>query len=517
MFAYSRYSCNQKARMSFTELFKFLLRAYSWLQNKISTIPHKYWVVLIMSIGIGIRLRNYFFNRALWLDEATLSLNIINRDYLQLLKPLDTLQVAPIGFLFVEKFFVNIFGPNEFALRLFPLIAGILSLFFFYSVARKFTNKFIALFGLLFFVFGYYLIYYSTEVKQYEIDVLVFLFCFYFIYLIDYSYKGIQKYLVSGLIGAVVIWFSHVSVFILTGIGFGLLLELITRKAYSRIPGYVLMTFIWLISFGLNFFFFIYGHSHKDLQIEAFTGIGFLSGITDMQTLFNWLWNNIVDLLKNPFRIPDWKFGFILIICTLYVIIKKKEYKLLVLVLPALIHLIASIFNIYPFGARFTLYTASGTIIYFVYGIYYFALRIKGGQIIIGIAFLIMLSWPIRLSAKPITKQEIREPMQFINNQLHKNDIVYVQYGSKWAFDFYKDKIMDSGIEIVYGTWIRSDLSRFDRELEQFENSNRIWILFSNYYPEEKSYILDKCDEKGNRIKSFEHIGSSTYLYEINF
>ncbi|GAH86273.1 unnamed protein product, partial [marine sediment metagenome] len=154
------------------------------------------------AIGIGIRLRNYFFNRALWLDEATLSLNIVNRDYLQLLKPLDTLQVAPIGFLFVEKFFVSIFGTNEFALRLFPLIAGILSLFFFYSVARKFTNKFIALFGLLFFVFGYYLIYYSTEVKQYEIDVLVFLLCFNFIYLIDHSYKGIQKYLVSGLIGA---------------------------------------------------------------------------------------------------------------------------------------------------------------------------------------------------------------------------------------------------------------------------------------------------------------------------
>ncbi|MCK4678882.1 MAG: hypothetical protein KAT48_12180, partial [Bacteroidales bacterium] len=80
--------------MSFTKLFNFLLSAYSWLQNKINAIPHKYWVVLMIAIGICIRLRNYFFNRALWLDEATLSLNIVNRDYLQLLKPLDTLQVA---------------------------------------------------------------------------------------------------------------------------------------------------------------------------------------------------------------------------------------------------------------------------------------------------------------------------------------------------------------------------------------------------------------------------------------
>jgi len=504
----------EKSNMYSNKLFHMLLELNSWFQNKTTIIPHKFWVVALLIIGTGIRLRNYFFNRALWLDEATLSLNIIHRDYLQLLKPLDTCQVAPVGFLWVEKFFVSILGPNELALRLFPLIAGILSLFLFYTVAKKITNKFIALYGLLFFVFGYYLIYYSTEVKQYEIDVLAYLVCFNFIYLKDYSFKIFKTYVISGFIGASVIWFSHASVFILTGIGIGMFLELITRKAYSRISGYVIMILLWLVSFAVDYFFFINGHAHKNLQVKAFTSIGFLPGVSGIHSFPHWLFTNIVDLFKYPFRIPKWQFGAFLIICSLFVIIKKKEYKLLVLGLPVLIHLIASVFNIYPFGARFTLYTAFATVIFFVYGLYYFTEKTGIGRVLIGIVFLFMLSWPIRLSVKPITKQEIREPMQYIDDHLRNDDIVYVQYGSKWAFDFYKDRIMEPGIKIVYGTWIRSDLSKFDRELKRLKGK-RVWILFSNYYPEEKKYILDECDEKGERMDSFEYIGSSAYLYKI--
>ena len=85
------------------------------LNKNISIIPFSCWPVLLILTGTAIRLRNFIHNRALWLDEATLSLNIIHRDYRQLLEPLDTLQIAPIGFLYVEKFFTQVFGISEYS------------------------------------------------------------------------------------------------------------------------------------------------------------------------------------------------------------------------------------------------------------------------------------------------------------------------------------------------------------------------------------------------------------------
>lgn len=79
------------------------------------------------------QLSQYLYNRSLWADEAVLALNIVNRSYLELLQPLDYDQAAPIGFLIVEKFAVQLFGDNEYSLRLFPLLSGIISLLLFIS------------------------------------------------------------------------------------------------------------------------------------------------------------------------------------------------------------------------------------------------------------------------------------------------------------------------------------------------------------------------------------------------
>ncbi len=62
-------------------------------------------VAFILFVGIVFRLRQYLFGRSLWLDEAMLALNIVNRNFSQMFQPLDFNQGAPIGFLLIEKFF----------------------------------------------------------------------------------------------------------------------------------------------------------------------------------------------------------------------------------------------------------------------------------------------------------------------------------------------------------------------------------------------------------------------------
>jgi len=72
------------------------------------------WIVLgFIMIGIGLSIINVLHLRSLWLDEAMLALNIINKPVVELLKPLNFNQVAPIGFLKIEKIFTILFGNTE--------------------------------------------------------------------------------------------------------------------------------------------------------------------------------------------------------------------------------------------------------------------------------------------------------------------------------------------------------------------------------------------------------------------
>ncbi len=96
---------------------------------------------LLMLLGALLRLRQYLTGRSLWADEAMLALNIVNRDFAGLLRPLDYDQGAPIGFLLVEKIFNSILGKNEFALRLFPLLIGLISLWLFYLLLKQMTGS----------------------------------------------------------------------------------------------------------------------------------------------------------------------------------------------------------------------------------------------------------------------------------------------------------------------------------------------------------------------------------------
>ncbi|MGD0045145.1 MAG: hypothetical protein ABSE84_32885, partial [Isosphaeraceae bacterium] len=90
------------------------------------------WVVratwFFVGLGIAVRLVRYFVNYPIWHDEAFLAVNFWDRDYLDLLRPLDYGQVAPWLFLAIERTAVTWLGYSEPAFRLFPTICSVLCL-----------------------------------------------------------------------------------------------------------------------------------------------------------------------------------------------------------------------------------------------------------------------------------------------------------------------------------------------------------------------------------------------------
>ncbi len=63
----------------------------------------EYILMTFIIMGVGLAVINFLEFRSLWLDETMLARNII-KPINELFKPLDYIQVAPIGFLLVESF-----------------------------------------------------------------------------------------------------------------------------------------------------------------------------------------------------------------------------------------------------------------------------------------------------------------------------------------------------------------------------------------------------------------------------
>src|SRR5215813_4756091 len=122
--------------------------------------------LLLASLGILLRLIQFLHHRSLWFDEALLALNLLNRSYSSLIRPLDYDQGAPVGFLFLERFVGMHLGFGESALRLIPFLVSIGALYLFYKFAQCTLSPSALWISIGLIAVCPHLIYYASEVKQ---------------------------------------------------------------------------------------------------------------------------------------------------------------------------------------------------------------------------------------------------------------------------------------------------------------------------------------------------------------
>jgi hypothetical protein len=132
-------------------------------------------LVLLAALTAGTLFRAvaYLERSSLWLDEARLALNLGARSFTGLLHPLAYDQAAPPLFLWAEKVAMMIGGPNEYALRALPFVAGLLIPIITYLLASRIAGNGIAVLAAGFTALSPSLVQYSILLKPYETDALV--------------------------------------------------------------------------------------------------------------------------------------------------------------------------------------------------------------------------------------------------------------------------------------------------------------------------------------------------------
>lgn len=128
-------------------------------------------LLLVIAFGFLVRSINYVRDDSLTLDENLLALNIVYRPLGRLLHPLRFEQSAPPLFLWAQRLTINALGVSERALRLIPLIAGVVLIYG--KLAMSLGNIEVAGFTAALMAVSPCTIQYSTQAKQYSLDPTV--------------------------------------------------------------------------------------------------------------------------------------------------------------------------------------------------------------------------------------------------------------------------------------------------------------------------------------------------------
>ncbi|MBI9077228.1 MAG: glycosyltransferase family 39 protein [Desulfatibacillum sp.] len=416
--------------------------------------------------GAILAVYQFFLNRSLWLDEASLALNIINRDFAGLARALDYNQVAPIGFLFVEKLLVMAFGENELALRLFPLVCFLASIPFFYLFSEKLVeNHVIALMATAIFSIAWSILRYSSEVKQYSTDVLFAIVIVY--YLLHLKVLNNRSLVIFAVFGGIALWFSNTAIIMLFISGVYLMyFELLRKKSFKILS--ILM--LWAASFSIYYFFFIHNHPTRAFM-ATYWGNSFLPLNPFATKFYIFLFSSTKDIYAYLLGFgPFWFIPATISLSAIGFLLYQKKYIVIYFCLaPMFITLFLSAFHLYPFSRRLLLFILPQIIIIYSIGLYNLFQLIKSKLPILPVVLLIL---PVIIMFYPLYLQftrdfdEVKDSLEYMEKNIQKDESIYIYYGSNRAFEFYEKtgavKILNP---IVEGSCHRDENFKYDQEL----------------------------------------------------
>ena len=513
-------------------------------------------IAFIILASSAIRVIQYSFNRSLWADEAVLSLNIINRSYLELLQPLDYDQGAPVGFLWIEKLATQILGNHEYALRLFPLLGGLGALILFYFISRKYLQIWAVPIALILLGFLGPAIYYSTEVKQYSTDVAIAIASFWIAKQTEAKNDSVIKVAILSILGATMIWLSHPAIFVLSGVVFG---QFITRflQGYSKITRTakklstltkfkqlihrssakiklnptLLIYLSWMISF-IGFYFV----SIQALGENQTLKTSWQSKGAFPEAIFDLFWglNRLDIFFYDPlgFRSQFDTLAIVSFLAGCISFYSRKKSELLVVLAPIFVVLLAAYLHEYPFRGRLVLFLIPFFILLIAEGLY----RLINSRNLISKWFgfvmaILVLGHPLQrafpLFYTPHLEEEIKPVIEYIKQHQQADDKLYVYQRGIYQFQFYASKYGYQEGDYIIGI---DDLDNYDgrgvseqeriryqNDLDQLRGHPRVWLLFSHaWVVEENELMKSYLDQLGEQIDFFERQGAFVYLYDLS-
>lgn len=480
-------------------------------------------LVVLVLLGGGIRLAAMVQYRTLWLDEAMLAINLVERTPQQLFQPLSWNQGAPVGFLLAVKGAITAFGTADWAFRLVPFIASLLSLVGFAWVARRLLPANAALLAMALFSLSPYLISYAAECKQYGCDAAIavgLLACS--VGLLE-GRGGALRWAGLGSAGAVAVWCSHPATFVLGAIGSALLLHALVEKDRTRFLAACLTVGMWLASFAAVYFICLKQlGSNKyltDYWTDHFLPLSVSSGTA------SWILDHLISFFTTPGGyggplVPLGGFAAFLALVGLREFAREQWPVAVALTAPVLFLLAASAVQKYPFGGRLLLFLIPFAVILGARGAgaVYDAMRERNR--FAAVAMMVLLvgasAWQsYDLLKRPMRREHLAPVLTQLRDEIRPGDKVFVYYSAVPAYLHYtRDNPLPVPPEdVTFSYESRENPEAYREEVKQLRG--RTWVLFSHPHKHEETMLKTMLGDRAPCQRAIKAPGAAAWLHDI--
>ncbi len=478
-----------------------------------------------MATGVVLSLIQFFSNRSLWLDEAFLALNFIEKSPAQLMQPLDNSQVAPPLFLLIEKAFFEMIPFPDQALRLFPLLSYWAALYFFFQLSDKFLKERSSqLVAISLFTLSSTMLYFSSEVKQYMTDVAV-LCVMYTIAIRQYT-ETKEKYLWLICAGLVALFLSNVGILILFTVGIYLLFSVREKTEYTWL---FLTGGIWVLFFGINYYLFIAGHPTRAFMLKYWARENAFMPLNPLSLKFG---SFILDqaatiytMILVHFKVFGRTILFGLTVAGMLSLVRRKPAMpdLWLIFLPIPLHLLLSALKLYPFEARLILYTLPLVVLVIGFGWESMLLNLteKQSESFQYATFLFPLISLTGLFSHgfPLQRNEIKENIAYYNKHARPSQGLFVGAGSKYVALYYQNTnyLTPKGPVYLSDARLKQKKSGYRKILEEIcQLQGQQWLLLNNGYLDPVARITKSLDSL--HIPQMDaHFTKNSSLYLLDF
>ncbi len=408
----------------------------SELAGALLTVRAAGWA--LVGVGVAVRLVRFAADRSLWGDEAMLALNITDRSARSLLNTLDYTQAAPSGFLLAEKLAVSLFGRTELALRLVPLLAGIAALFLFRGLAQRFLTPPGALVALGLFAVAEPLVYYSSEVKQYEVDV------FAAVAVLAVAAPALEsgtlsrgRALALGAAGVAAVWVSHPVIFVLAGIGTALIVaQLVSPERRLALPLAVSAAFAasFLVAYKVTV--------AQTAEVRSALRLDEPSARPNASGILRDAWNAIAD--PGPFARTSTALVAVLAILGVIWLARRKPWHATALMSALAALALAGVIGKYPLYGRFVLFTVPILLLLVGAGFDYLRATqrspypIAAALLLAGVA-LYPVAHEASRTLHPPGHEELRPVIGSLDKAWRPGDRLYVSRVAQFALRYYAE------------------------------------------------------------------------------